>query len=200
VTGTGVLPEEDARSGSGGGGGDGHSRSTLQAVVSGVAVAGLAGTIVFGALWAHERSKVDDQTAAARDTAAARQVASRFLLDLTNFGPKSLNADFSDMQAMATGKFATQVRQTLAPQLRSQLVAAQAQTQGKIDHLWVQSYAGSGASFFAEVTQTFRNNRSPAVHSDQLRVQVDLEKVAGRWKIAQVTTIGSGTPGAPAGG
>ena len=158
----------------------------LLGLVSGVALAGLTGSVVFGVMWAHDRGAASDQ-------AAARNVASEFLLDLTNFGPKTLDADFSQMQAMATGRFATQARQTLAPKLRSQLIAAQVQTQGRIRHLWIQSYSADAASFFGQVDQTFRNNRNPAVSSDQLTVEVDLSKVDGQWKVAQVTTIGSGT-------
>ena len=166
----------------------------LLGLVSGVALAGLGGSIAFGVMWAHDRGAASDQ-------AAAHSVASEFLLDLTNFGPKSLEADFAQMQGMATGRFATQVRLTLAPNLRSQLISAQVQTQGHIQHLWIQSYSGDAAAFFAEVDQTFRNNKSPAVRSDTLRVEVDLSKVGGQWKVAQVTTIGSGTtPGATPGG
>ena len=168
-------------------GGRGRGRTAiLLGLVSGVALAGLIGSVVFGVMWAHDRGAASDQ-------AAARNVASEFLLDLTNFGPKTLDADFSQMQAMATGQFATQARQTLAPKLRTQLIAAQVQTQGHILHLWVQSYSANAAAFFAQVDQTFRNNRNPAVSTDQLTVEVDLSKVGGQWKVAQVTTIGSGT-------
>ncbi|HET6811945.1 MAG TPA: hypothetical protein VFH50_13135 [Acidimicrobiales bacterium] len=166
----------------------------LLGLVSGVALAGLGGSVAFGVMWAHDRSAASDQ-------ADAHNLASEFLLDLTNFGPKTIEADFSQMQAMATGNFATQARQTLAPNLRRELIAAQVQTQGHIKHLWIQSYSGSAASFYAEVDQTFRNNKSPAVRSDTLRAEVDLTKVDGKWKVAQVTTIGSGTaPGATPGG
>jgi hypothetical protein len=162
--------------------------------VAGVALAGLGGSIAFGVMWAHDRSTASDQ-------ADAHNVASEFLLDLTNFGPKTIDADFNQMQDMATGHFADQARQTLAPKLRSQLIAAQVQTQGHIRHLWIQSYSGDAASFFAEVDQTFRNNKSPAVRSDTLRAEVDLSKIDGRWKVAQVTTVGAGTtPGATPGG
>ena len=166
----------------------------LLGLVSGVALAGIGGSIAFGVMWAHDRSAASDQ-------ADARNLASEFLLDLTNFGPKTIESDFSQMQAMATGHFAAQARQTLAPNLRSQLIAAEVQTQGHIRHLWIQSYSGSAASFYAEVDQTFRNNKSPAVRSDTLRAEVDLSKVNGQWKVAQVTTLGAGTaPGATPGG
>lgn len=184
---------EEAEAAAAGGPGRGRTGIVL-GLVSGVALAGLGGSIAFGVMWAHDRSAASDQ-------ADARGVASEFLLDLTNFGPKTLEADFARMQALATGSFATQARQTLAPNLRSQLIAAQVQTEGHIRHLWIQSYSGDAASFFAQVDQTFRNNKSPAVRSDQLRAEVDLSKVDGQWKVAQVTTIGAGTtPGATPGG
>src|SRR6202035_908123 len=78
----------------------------LLGVVSGVALAGIAGTIAFGVMWGKDRSAASDQ-------AAAHDLASRFLLDLTNFGPKTINQDFTEMQSMATGSFARQVQQTL---------------------------------------------------------------------------------------
>jgi hypothetical protein len=165
----------------------------LLGLVSGVALAGLGGSIAFGVMWAHDRGAASDQ-------ADAHTVASEFLLALTNFGPKTLESDFDRMQALATAPFAAQVRQNMPAQLRTQLVAAQVQTQGRIKHLWVQSYSGSAASFFGEVDQTFRNNKSPVVHSDTLRVEVDLSKVDGQWKIGQVTTIGSGSAPALPGG
>lgn len=163
----------------------GRRAGLLMAVVSGVALAGIGGTIAFGIMWAQDRSQASDQ-------AAARAVASRFLLDLTNFTPNTLKADFADMQGMATGAFAKQAQRFFSSSIRSQLAQAQAQTQGRILHLYVQSYSGSAASFFGDVTQTFRNNLSPAVRSDELRVVVDLSKVGGQWKVSQVTTIGAG--------
>lgn len=157
----------------------------LLAAVGGVALAGIGGTIAFGIMWAHDRSQASDQ-------AAARAVASSFLHDLTTFTPKTLNSDFAAMQAMATGQFANQARQYFSSNIRGQLANAQATTQGTVQHLYVQSYSGSAASYYGDVTQTFRNNLSPAVHSDELRVVVTLSKVGGQWKVSQVTTIDSG--------
>lgn len=155
-----------------------------RAALAALGVAGVVGSGVFGAMWAHLQGQIDDQ-------AAARLVASRFLEDLTNFDAPSVAADFRAIASLATSPFSSQVQQVFNARIRRELVAAHARTRGRIIYLAVQSYAGGSASVYAEVDQTATNDQSPSAQTDQLRMVLGLKKVAGSWKVSTVTTLGS---------
>ncbi len=161
---------------------------------SALAVAGLAGTVGFGLAWNNQRS----QNAGAAD---ARQAASRFLLALTNFNARTVDRDFTSVTAAATGTFANQADQFFGSAIRQQLETAQASSQGQIRSLYVETYSGDRASVYAVVDQTYSNNKIQTPQSDVLRVVVDLSRLSGGWKVAQLTVLeGPQAPSAPSAG
>jgi len=161
-----------------------NPRATMVLLV--VALAGVAGTIAFGLLWARDQSA---QSNASRVQAGSRLVAGRFLTDFTTFNPSTVASTFKDIQSTSTGAFATQAKSEFNAQLRQQLVAADASTQGQVRYLELESSNSHAASFFADVVQTFSNKSTNGPQSDELRLVVDLTLVGGHWKVSGVTSL-----------
>lgn len=147
-----------------------------------VAVLGVAGTVVFWQKW----SGLNDQQQAA---AQARRSASTFLVALTNFDAKSVDQDFANITAMATGPFAKQANQFFNSSIRQQLENALASSRGQVRSLYVQSAGGGQATVYAVVDQLYVNRTLSAPQSDVLRVVVQLAQTGGAWKIADVTVL-----------
>jgi hypothetical protein len=160
----------------------GRRRRLAFGLVSVVAVLGLVGTVVFGLAWSNQRSAQASAT-------AARQAAGRFLTALTNFDAKTVDADFSSITAMATGRFATQANQFFNSSIRQELENALATSRGQIRSLYVQSSAPDQASVYAVVDQVYANNKISTPQSDVLRIVVDLQQTGGNWKVDDVTVL-----------
>ncbi|MGP0031032.1 MAG: hypothetical protein ACLPVF_11070 [Acidimicrobiales bacterium] len=162
--------------------------------VSILAVLGLVGTLAFGLLWA-------GSSGSGQPTAVLGSARS-FLVDLTNFDAKSIDADFASITAMATGTFSSQATKFFNSSIRSELEQALADSRGQIRDIYVQSDNGSQASVYAVVDQVYVNNKITTPQSDVLRVVINLQMVGSRWKISDVTVLEGATPastGSPSG-
>lgn len=169
-------------------------RRRLLRLLATVAVAGVLGTIGFGVAWGHAQG----QLSAANGAQAA---AKRFLFLLTNFDAKSIDSDFNQINAMATGQFAQQAKQVFNSRIRAQLQAAQASTRGQVRYIYTQSYSGGKATFYALVDQTYANTKTKGPQVDELRLVVDMAQVGGQWKVSNLTDLGtSAVPVVPSGG
>ena len=156
-----------------------------------VAVLGVAGTVGFGVAWAGLNGR---QTAESHARTAARS----FLVDLTNFDSKTVDADFNAITGMATGTFASQAQKFFNSSIRQDLEKALASSRGEIRDIFVQSYSGNQASVYAVVDQLYVNDKIASPQTDTLRIVVSMEQVSGTWKVADVTvlqgpSLGSGT-------
>ena len=165
------------------------SRRTLR-LVSLLAVLGLAGTLVFGVLYASTGSSGPVQDPAV--LGASRT----FLTDFFNFNAKTVDADFDAVTAMATGAFSNQAKQFFNTSIRKALEQALAESRGQIRSLEVQSEnQGAGtASVYAVVDQTYVNNKITSPQADVVRLIADLQQVGGVWKISDVTVLEGATP------
>ena len=121
--------------------------------------------------------------------AQARQAASTFLTDLTNFDAKSVDADFARLTAMSTGPFAKQANQFFNSSIRQQLENALASSRGQVRSLYVQSVGGGQATVYAVIDQLYVNRTLSAPQSDVLRVVVQLTDASGSWKVSDVTVL-----------
>ncbi|HVB93580.1 MAG TPA: hypothetical protein VND67_04615 [Acidimicrobiales bacterium] len=162
-----------------------------QIVVLVIAILGVVGTAVFGHAWATLNNQAGQQ-------AQVRTVTNNFLLALTNFDAKSVDADFNKIQRYATGSFATQSNQFFGSTIRSQLEAALASSRGQIRSQFVQSINGNKASVYSVVDQTYVNNKMTSPSADELQIQTDLTLTGSGWKVSNVTVLnnsgaGSGT-------
>lgn len=147
-----------------------------------VAVLGVAGTIGFGLAWGNLQSQQNGE-------AQARAAANTFLVALTNFDAKSVDADFSSITNMAAGQFATQAKSFFNSAIRQELENALASSRGQVRALYVQSYGGGQATVYAVVDQLYANNKISSPQSDVLRVVVDLADRPSGWKVDDVTVL-----------
>lgn len=147
-----------------------------------LAVLGIAGTVGFGLAWDGLQGTQSGET-------AARSAARSFLVDLTNFNAKTVDADFSAVSSMATGAFATQAQKFFNSAIRQDLQKALASSRGQIRALYVQSYGGGQAAVYAVVDQLYVNDKLTSPQTDVLRIVVDMSQVGGAWKVADVTVL-----------
>jgi hypothetical protein len=127
-----------------------------------------------------------------------KRVASDFLLALTNFSPTNIDSDFRTISTYATGDFAKQSNQFFGSSIRQQLEQVQAQSQGQLRYVYIQSLSGNNASVYAEVDQTYANRLLTQPRSDVLQVVLSMVDTSSGWKINEVTVLqppsSSGTP------
>jgi hypothetical protein len=147
-----------------------------------VAVLGVAGTVGFGMAWAGLHAQQSGEAQASR---AARS----FLVDLTNFDAKTVDADFSAVTSMATGPFASQAQRFFNSTIRQDLERALASSRGQVRALYVQSYGSGEATVYGVVDQLYVNAKLSSPQTDVLRVVVNLTQVRGTWKVADVTVL-----------
>jgi hypothetical protein len=162
-----------------------------QIVLLVIAVLGVVGPAVFGSAWANLSDQQSQQN-------QVESVTNNFLLALTNFDAKTVDADFNKIQQYATGSFATQSNQFFGSTIRSQLEAALASSRGQIRSQFVQSINGNKASVYSVVDQTYINNKLTSPSADVLQIQTDLTMTGSGWKVSNVTVLnnsgaGSGT-------
>ncbi len=161
-------------------------RRGLTMGVTVVAVLGMAGTLIFGLLWAG--------SSGSSQPAAVVSSARSFLTDLTNFNAKSIDADFGSITAMATGTFSGQATKFFNSSIRTELEGALAESRGEIRDIYVQSDNGTQASVYAVVDQVYVNNKITTPQADVLRVLINLQQVGSAWKISDVTVLEGATP------
>ncbi len=158
--------------------------------VTAVAVAGVVTSIVFGSAWSSLNAR---QAAAGQARASARS----FLLALTNFDAKSVDADFARIEDQATGSFAQQAKQFFGSSIRQQLEANLASSRGQVRSLFVQTADGSSASVYGVVDQTYVNAKMSTPSADVLRVVLDLADGRSGWKVSEVTVLEGPSPTSP---
>lgn len=165
----------------------------LVPVLAAVSVVSILCAIVFGVKWSDLSAQNDAQ-------ATVQRVSRDFLTALTNFTAKTVDADFRTISTYATGDFAKQSNQFFGSSIRQQLESAQAWSKGQFRYLYVQSLQGDQANVYAEIDQTYANNKVTQPIADSLQVVLGLSKVGGVWKISAVTVLQPpSSPSAPTG-
>lgn len=151
-------------------------------VLACLAVLGLAGTVGFGLAWAGLQAKTSGE-------AEARTAARSFLVDLTNFDAKTVDADFQAITSMATGSFASQAQKFFNSSIRQDLQKALASSRGQVRALYVQSYGTGQATVYGVVDQLYANDKLSSPQTDVLRIVLTMADVSGKWKVADVTVL-----------
>lgn len=148
-----------------------------------VAMLGVGGTVGFATAFGMDQAKM-------AATARVQTVSRDFLMALTNFDAKNIDSDFSRIEGYSTGAFGTQARGFFgSASFRAKLQAAQASSRGQVRHLYVESLAGSHATVYSVVDQTYANNKTSTPKLDVLRVVLNLTKLPNGWHISQVTVL-----------
>lgn len=147
-----------------------------------VALLGVFGTVFFASKYHHLSGRN-------REAGAVTKASSQFLNSLTNFNANNIDADFQQIQNMATGDFGQQAQKFFASDVRTALAKVQATSRGQIHYLYVEAIQGSTATTFGEVDQTIANLNFSRPEQDVLRVALTLQKVSGTWRISEVTVL-----------
>jgi len=153
-----------------------------EVVLAALAVVGVVAGIGFGLAWANLNGQNSTRQ-------AAEQAARTFIIDVTNFKPTTIDADFAQVQNWADpgSLFAKQAAQFYNSNIRQSLVAAQAESQGQIRDLYVESLNGSDAVVYAVVDQAYQNSKMSSPATDTLRLTLDMVDTGNGWRISVVT-------------
>jgi hypothetical protein len=145
-------------------------------------VAAILAAAAFATLWSNVNGQNEQ-----RQTVA--QVATRFLVDLTNFKSATVDADFAALQKAADpgSVFAKQAAQTFNSNIRGALIQAQASSLGEVRNLYVGNVSGSAAQIYAVVDQSYQNSKMSSPAHDVLDLTIDLTHSGSRWLISTVT-------------
>jgi hypothetical protein len=152
-----------------------------------VSALSLLSAIGFALAWNNLQSQADAKTTVTR-------VAKDFLISLTNFTPKNLDARLSNLSSYATGDFAKQENQFFGTSIRQALEKVQASSQGQVRYIFVQSLNGSQATVYAWVDQTFVNDKLTSPQTDVLQVSLTMLQRPAGWKIGNVTVLNAPNP------
>jgi Mce-associated membrane protein len=123
---------------------------------------------------------------------AAEALASDFAVHLTTFDGEHIDAWVDETQAWATGTYAQQLTQLFDPELRAALREAEVSSQGTVLNLFVQEASGDEATVFAVVVQQVENRFSEQPFSDELRMEITLQRDDGDWLVSDVAVLGPG--------
>lgn len=162
-----------------------------------LAIVGAVAGIGFGLAWSNLNNQNSERQMV---TGAART----FVLDVTNFKPTTVDADFAQVQNWAANGslFAKQAAQFYNSNIRQSLISVQAVSQGQIRNLYVETLGGSKAEVYAVVDQAYQNSKMSAPATDTLRMTLDMVTGAQGWRVSAVTvenpSSGSTNPSASA--
>lgn len=129
--------------------------------------------------------------AAARD--AVEETGRAVALQITTYDGATIDQWIADTQTMATSSFADEVATLFDPELRDGLAANEVRSQGEITSSFVQEVDGDSATVFAVLRQTYSSINLPREVSDQLRMEIELTRVDGRWLASNVVALGPST-------
>lgn len=154
-----------------------------------LALLGLLGTLGFGVAWWQADDGGTTVSSGDGPSAAMLTAAEDFSEALTNFDGATIDRDTDRIVARSTGEFRDQVDEFFGSDVRKQLKEAQASSRGEVRSAFVQAQDGDRGSVFVVADQTIANNQSPKPRSDTLRMELGMERVDGRWRVARVDVL-----------
>lgn len=149
------------------------------------AVAAIA-ALAFAVLWLQTRSDVRAFEDAAAERESLESTARAFVLDLTNFGYRTIEADVRRIRSYATGPFEQEVEEFFGPDNVRAIRAARAVSEAEIDKLFVQSLGDDAATVFAVVQETVSNETIEDPRTDIVRMEIGFVRTTSGWKVDRV--------------
>ena len=157
-----------------------------------IALIAIGAAVYAGMQWA-------DLYAADKARAQVRSDASDLAAHLTTFEGENIEEWFAQAKDRATGEYAKQLTQVFDQANRDRLRDAGVVSRGEVKSLFVQEVNGKEASVFAVVKQTYVNNSTNDPVEDELRMDITLRQVGGRWRGSEVAVLGPAGVVAPTG-
>jgi Mce-associated membrane protein len=150
--------------------------------------AGLA--ILFAVIAAVLYVQADGLRSAAADREAVLEAGQIMALRVTTFDGATIDEWVADTQRLATGTYAEEVAALFEPEVRQGLAVNEVQSVGELTSSFVQDVDGDRATVFSVLRQTFTSNAQPQPISDELRMEIALQRVDGRWLASEVAILG----------
>ena len=151
-----------------------------------VAALATLAAVAFAVLWLQARSDVRAFEDAAAEREALEETARAFVLDLTNFGYQTIEADVRRIRSYATGPFEHEVEEFFGPDNVRAIRAARAVSEAEIDKLFVQSLGRDAATVFAVVEETVTNETIEDPRTDIVRMEIGFVRTTSGWKVDRV--------------
>ena len=148
-----------------------------------IAILALVLAGVAGAAWA-------DLYAADRARGEVRSAATDLVLRLTTFEGAEIEEWLEAAKARATGAYAEQLTALFNQELRDALREREVISRGDVEQLFIQDIQGDQAMVFALVRQTIANSSTPDPVEDELRMDITMQRVDGRWLASDVAILG----------
>jgi Mce-associated membrane protein len=136
--------------------------------------------------------------AEARDRVEAKETAEVVAARLTTFSGAEMEQWVAATQELSTGEYAGQVAELFDTELREALRATEVESVGQVLRSFVQDVEGEEATVFVIVRQTSTNNQRQQPVEDEVRMEVTLRRVDGRFLAANVAVLGPGVVSAAA--
>jgi Mce-associated membrane protein len=158
----------------------------LAAVGFGLAALGLVLSVVLGLQASALRAREADRQ-------AVLDAAEVMALRITTFEGATIDRWVTDTQSLATGEYAQEVAGLFDPTVRQGLRDNQVQSVGEITSSFVQDLDEDEATAFLVLRQTFVSASQPTPLSDELRMELELQRVDGRWLTSDAAVLGPST-------
>lgn len=151
-----------------------------------VAAVATIAALAFAVLWWQARSDATALEDAAAEREALERTARAFVLDLTNFGYQTIEADIRRIRSYATGRFEQEVEEFFGPDNVEAIRAARAVSEAEIDKLFVQSLGEDAGTVFAVVEETVTNETIEDPRTDIVRMEIGFVRTTSGWKVDRV--------------
>lgn len=129
----------------------------------------------------------------AADAAEVLEAGEITALRVTTFDGATIDQWVADTQSIATGDYADEVATLFDTEIRQGLADNQVQSVGEITRSFVQEVDRDDATVFVVIRQTFTSVNQQQPISDELRMEIELDRVDGRWLASGVAVLGPST-------
>lgn len=148
-----------------------------------VALLAVLAAVVLGVQWQSLRAE-----AAAREE--ARETAEVIAARVTTFEGATIDEFVEQVQAMATGEYASQVTELFDQEFRDALREGEVKSVGEVSRSFVQDLDDDEAEVFLLIRQTSVNAALDEPIEDELRMELTLRQVDGQWLAADIAVLG----------
>lgn len=180
-------PVYPARGGGLGGSGGLLGNARLAWAVAVVALALLAG-LTFATVGA--RREAAELRGAAETRQEVQEAAEVAALQVATFDGASIEEWLATTQSLATGSFRDDLGRLYTQEFRDGLRDNQVRSVGTITDSFVQRVEGDNAEVFLLLGQVASNATTTTPIEDELRMEVELMRVDGRWLASDVAVLG----------
>ena len=156
-------------------------RTIVSAVLAAVVVAAAA-------VFALYLQKASDLHAATQQRESALSAARQTAVNFTSYDYRHLDADYKLVRDAATGSFKADFDQQ--SKVLAQLIKkSKAVAKGQVVDAAVVTSSSNNASVLVAVDDTITNSNAPKGVVKHYRLQIDLTKVGGQWRVANVKPV-----------